>query len=64
MINLEKIYKVYTMGDNDVYALNDVSLNIDEKEFVSIIGPSGSRKVYFNEYYRLFRCANQGNICY
>lgn len=44
MINLENIFKVYTMGENEVYALNDVSLNIDEKEFVSIIGPSGSGK--------------------
>lgn len=44
MINLKNIFKVYTMGENEVYALNDVSLNIEEKEFVSIIGPSGSGK--------------------
>lgn len=44
MIRLEHISKIYTMGENKVYALNDVSLHIKEHEFVSIIGPSGSGK--------------------
>ena len=44
MIDLKNIYKIYKMGENEVYALNDVSLHIDNKEFVSIIGPSGSGK--------------------
>lgn len=44
MIDLKNIYKIYKMGENEVYALNDVSLHIEDKEFVSIIGPSGSGK--------------------
>ena len=44
MIDLKNIYKIYKMGENEVYALNNVTLHIDEKEFVSIIGPSGSGK--------------------
>lgn len=40
MIKLEDIYKIYKMGDNEVFALNGVSIDIKEKEFVSIIGPS------------------------
>ena len=44
MIKLEHIFKVYEMGTNKVYALDDVSLHIREHEFVSIIGPSGSGK--------------------
>ena len=44
VIDLKNIYKIYKMGENEVYALNDVSLHIDDKEFVSIIGPSGSGK--------------------
>ena len=44
MIDLKNIYKIYKMGENEVYALDNVSLHIDDKEFVSIIGPSGSGK--------------------
>ena len=44
MIDLKNIYKIYKLGNNDVYALDNVSLHIDAHEFVSIIGPSGSGK--------------------
>ena len=44
MIRLENIFKIYEMGENKVFALDDVSLHIKEHEFVSIIGPSGSGK--------------------
>jgi putative ABC transport system ATP-binding protein len=36
--------KKYVMGDNIVTALNNVNLNINSHEFVSIVGPSGSGK--------------------
>lgn len=44
MIRMENITKIYKMGENDVRALDDVSLHIKPHEFVSIIGPSGSGK--------------------
>lgn len=44
MIKLENIYKIYKIGENEVFALNGINLEIKEKEFVSIIGPSGSGK--------------------
>lgn len=44
MIDLKNIYKIYKLGENEVFALNNVSLHIDRHEFVSIIGPSGSGK--------------------
>jgi putative ABC transport system ATP-binding protein len=44
MIHTENLTKVYRMGDAEVYALHDVNLDIQEGEFIAIIGPSGSGK--------------------
>lgn len=44
MIDIKNMSKIYEMGNNKVYALNNINLNIKEHEFVSIIGPSGSGK--------------------
>ena len=44
MIELLNVSKIYTMGDEIVRALDDVSLVINEGDFVAIIGPSGSGK--------------------
>ncbi|MCR4432219.1 MAG: ABC transporter ATP-binding protein [Tepidanaerobacteraceae bacterium] len=44
VINLENVYKIYEMGDAEVHALDDVTLKIEEGEFVAIVGPSGSGK--------------------
>jgi len=44
MISINNLCKTYKMGENEVHALNNVNLKIEEHEFVSIIGPSGSGK--------------------
>ena len=44
MIELDNITKIYKMGRTEVVALNGVSLRIEPREMVSIIGPSGSGK--------------------
>ncbi len=44
IIAIQNIAKVYEMGSEEVYALRDVSLNIDTNEYVAIMGPSGSGK--------------------
>jgi putative ABC transport system ATP-binding protein len=44
VIRLEGIQRVYQVGDQQVRALNDVSLEVACGEYVSIMGPSGSGK--------------------
>ena len=44
MITLQNIYKIYVNGDTTTYASDDVSIHIDEGEFVAIVGQSGSGK--------------------
>jgi len=44
LIALERVSRVYRMGEVEVPALDDVSLDIGTGEFVAIVGPSGSGK--------------------
>jgi putative ABC transport system ATP-binding protein len=44
VIQIDHVSKVYTTGDVKVRALSDVSLRIEEGEFVAIMGSSGSGK--------------------
>ena len=44
ILSTPNLTKTYGTGDNVVHALTDVSLDIEEEKFVSIIGSSGSGK--------------------
>lgn len=44
MIKLEQVHKYYKVGDEKLHVLNNVTLHIQEGEFVGIMGPSGSGK--------------------
>ena len=44
MLELKNIYKTYNQGKLDVPVLKDISLTVDEGEYVAIMGPSGSGK--------------------
>ena len=44
LIHLEGLSKVYRVGDQEIRALDEVNLRIDEGEFIAIIGSSGSGK--------------------
>lgn len=44
IIQLEEVSKLYGFGDAANVALDEVSLNIEQGEFVAVMGPSGSGK--------------------
>jgi len=56
VIDIRDITKTYQMGDIEVNALRDVTLQIYEGEIVSIMGPSGSGK---STLMNIFGCLDQ-----
>jgi len=44
LITLERVSKVYQVGEENFTALNDVSLKVEKGAFMSFVGPSGSGK--------------------
>ncbi len=44
IVTVEQLTKVYGAADHPIYALDHVSLGVDQGEFVAIMGPSGSGK--------------------
>lgn len=44
LIEVKNLYKIYNPGENEVRALDGVTLTIERGEFVAIVGQSGSGK--------------------
>jgi putative ABC transport system ATP-binding protein len=44
IIRINKLYKIYHQGTNEIRALNGVSLTVNQGEFLAIVGHSGSGK--------------------
>ena len=44
ILKVENLSKIYGKGDTKVIALNNISFEVEEGEFLAIIGPSGSGK--------------------
>lgn len=47
ILEFDDVTKVYTAGDQDVYALRDISLTVMPQELVIVMGPSGAGKTTF-----------------
>ena len=57
LIDVRDVYKIYNPGENQVNALDGVSLTIDEGEFVAIIG-----QVHLDEYAGSVGCTHQRGV--
>jgi putative ABC transport system ATP-binding protein len=44
IVKIDKVVKVYRVGDEDFTALHEISLEIEPGAFMSVVGPSGSGK--------------------
>ena len=47
IIETKNISKLYKQADQDIIALNNVSISFEKGEFTAIVGPSGSGKTTF-----------------
>jgi putative ABC transport system ATP-binding protein len=62
LLQLKNVSKVYRVGTEEIRALNEVSMNVDEGEFLAIMGPSGSGKSTFLQVASLLNNVSSGEI--
>ena len=56
MITMKHVKKSYYLGEEEMNAFHHISFSVEEGEFVSIVGPSGSREIDSYEYDWSIRC--------
>ena len=44
VVKTENLWKTYMLGEVEVHALNDVNIEVNRGEMISLVGPSGSGK--------------------
>jgi putative ABC transport system ATP-binding protein len=62
MISIKGLGRVYSSGDTQVAALNDVDLDIEQGEFIAIAGPSGSGKTTLLNIIGCIDSADKGTV--
>ena len=60
MIKIENLKKSYFLGDEEIKAINDVSLEVEKGEYLAIVGPSGSGKSTLMNIIGLLDAADSG----
>ncbi|HWL24871.1 MAG TPA: ABC transporter ATP-binding protein [Ureibacillus sp.] len=61
-IKFNHVSKFYQQGANQVVALNDVSLSVEQGEFIAVVGPSGSGKSTFLSIAGALLQASEGEV--
>jgi putative ABC transport system ATP-binding protein len=61
-VEMEHVWRTYRVGDDDVIALSDASVNIDSGELVAVVGPSGSGKSTFLQLVGLLDTPSHGSV--
>lgn len=62
VISVKGLRKIYRVGDSQVNAVDDVSFEIHQGEFVAVLGPSGSGKSTLMSLIGLLERPNEGAI--
>src|ERR1051326_5940037 len=61
-IEMDHVWRTYSMGENKVVALHDASVHIASGEVVAVIGPSGSGKSTFLQLVGLLDTPTSGSV--
>ena len=62
LVSFQQVSKSYIVGDSEVHALDEVTVDIEEKEFVAVVGASGSGKSTFMNLAGCLDTASSGEV--